>query len=38
LNINNILDRRYYQTVADTTSGNWYGAPRNFMLTLRGQY
>ena len=34
ININNLLDREYYETVGDTWSGNWYGAPRNAMLTL----
>jgi outer membrane receptor for ferric coprogen and ferric-rhodotorulic acid len=38
LNINNIFDRTYYQTVGSSDSGNWYGAPRNFMLTVRGKW
>lgn len=38
LNLNNVFDRRYYQTVGATTSGNWYGDPRNFMLTIRGSF
>jgi TonB-dependent siderophore receptor len=36
LNVNNIFDRVYYQTIGTTTSLNWYGPPRNAMLTLRG--
>lgn len=38
LNLNNLLDRRYYQTIGNTVSGNWYGEPRNFTLSLRGQF
>ncbi|MEJ0037947.1 MAG: TonB-dependent siderophore receptor [Gammaproteobacteria bacterium] len=38
LNINNVADRVYYQTVGQTTVGNWYGEPRNYMLTLRGRF
>ncbi|WP_158080921.1 TonB-dependent siderophore receptor [Pelomonas sp. KK5] len=38
LNLNNLFDRRYYQTVASTVGGNFYGAPRNLTLTLRGSY
>jgi TonB-dependent siderophore receptor len=37
LNVNNLLDRIYYQTVGSTNSGNWYGAPRNFLLTIQGR-
>ncbi len=29
LNVNNLFDKVYYQTVGDSTSGNWYGEPRN---------
>jgi outer membrane receptor for ferric coprogen and ferric-rhodotorulic acid len=38
LSVNNLLDRRYYQTVDATAGGNWYGEPRNFMLRLDGRY
>ncbi|MFC4312418.1 TonB-dependent siderophore receptor [Steroidobacter flavus] len=38
LNVNNLLDRTYYQTVANTIGGNWYGEPRSFALTIRGQF
>lgn len=38
LNIDNLFDRRYYQTISNPSAGNWYGAPRNWMLTLRGQF
>ncbi|UVL62493.1 TonB-dependent receptor [Pseudomonas sp. B21-032] len=38
LNGNNLFDKKYYQTVGTSTYGNYYGDPRNFMLTLRGTY
>lgn len=38
LNINNLTDRTYYQTMGDAGGGNWYGEPRSFMLTLRGSF
>ncbi|WP_049870464.1 TonB-dependent siderophore receptor [Pseudomonas cremoricolorata] len=37
-NLNNLFDKTYYQTVESSSYGNWYGAPRNFMLTLRGTF
>lgn len=36
LNLNNLFDRRYYQTVSIPSLGNRYGEPRNFALRLRG--
>ncbi|SEH12767.1 outer-membrane receptor for ferric coprogen and ferric-rhodotorulic acid [Sphingopyxis sp. YR583] len=39
LNLENIFDKTYYQTVAATpTSGHWYGAPRSFAATVRGKF
>jgi TonB-dependent siderophore receptor len=38
LNFNNIFDRTYYQTLGEMEFGNWYGAPRNFMLKLQGKF
>lgn len=38
LNANNLFDKTYYQTVDSTAGGDWYGAPRNYMLTLRGTF
>ncbi|MDN6873341.1 TonB-dependent siderophore receptor [Pseudomonas citronellolis] len=38
LNGNNLFDKKYYQTVASSDYGNWYGSPRNFMVTLRGKF
>jgi outer membrane receptor for ferric coprogen and ferric-rhodotorulic acid len=37
LNVDNLFDRAYYQTLGTVVGGNWYGTPRSFMLTLRGQ-
>lgn len=37
LNINNLLNKRYWQQVGTTYGDNYYGAPRSVMLTLRGQ-
>lgn len=38
LNVQNLTDTRYYQTMGSSTSGNWYGAPRSFTLSLRGKW
>ncbi|MBS7780913.1 TonB-dependent receptor [Acidovorax sp. CCYZU-2555] len=38
LNVNNVLDKRYYQTVSSIYSGNMQGLPRNAMVTLRGTF
>jgi outer membrane receptor for ferric coprogen and ferric-rhodotorulic acid len=38
LNVNNLFDRRYYQSLSGTSWNNRYGEPRNVMLTLRAQY
>lgn len=38
LNGNNLLDRTYYQTVSSAANGNYYGEPRNFTLTARGEF
>lgn len=38
LDVNNIFDRHYYQTVGSSLSGNWYAEPRNVALTLYGQF
>lgn len=35
LNINNLFDRRYYQSVQYHAGGNYFGAPRNFLLTAK---
>ena len=38
LNANNVFDKRYYQTVGTTNNGNFYGEPRNFVLTVRSRF
>ena len=37
-NLNNAFDKKYYSTVGSSALGNWYGDPRNHMLTLRGSF
>ncbi|MFJ4346498.1 TonB-dependent siderophore receptor [Pseudomonas sp. NPDC089401] len=37
-NGNNLFDKHYYRTVSSSANGNYYGEPRNFSVTLRGQY
>ncbi|EAR21790.1 TonB-dependent siderophore receptor [Nitrococcus mobilis] len=37
LNVTNIFDKKYYQRINTVNSGNLFGQPRAFMLTLRGQ-
>ncbi|HTY03913.1 MAG TPA: TonB-dependent siderophore receptor [Rhodocyclaceae bacterium] len=36
--LNNLLDRKYYETVGTPNIYNFYGEPRNFKLTLRATY
>jgi outer membrane receptor for ferric coprogen and ferric-rhodotorulic acid len=38
LNVNNIFDKTYYAKLGALASGNFYGDPRNFLLTLRATY
>ncbi len=38
LNLNNIFDKVYYQSLGNNSFGNWYGEPRNWTLTLRGAF
>ena len=38
LNINNLFDKTYYQTVGYATYYNWYGEPRNATLAIRGKF
>ncbi|MEJ0037894.1 MAG: TonB-dependent receptor [Gammaproteobacteria bacterium] len=38
LNVNNLLDRTYYETVGGSGAGNYYGEPRNLMLSVRGSF
>lgn len=36
--VDNLLDKTYYRTLSGSYSGNYYGSPRNWMLTLRGKF
>lgn len=38
LNVANLFDKTYYQTIGAPTWGNFYGNPRNFTLVLRGKF
>lgn len=38
LNVNNVFDKKYYQTVGQAQYGNWYGPPRNFLLSARAKF
>jgi TonB-dependent siderophore receptor len=39
LNLNNVFDKRYYIPAYNTLTGNnYYGNPRNVMLTVRGSF
>ncbi|MEA2119044.1 TonB-dependent siderophore receptor [Halovibrio sp. HP20-50] len=35
LNGNNLTDKEYYSSVRGATRNNYYGAPRNFMITMK---
>jgi outer membrane receptor for ferric coprogen and ferric-rhodotorulic acid len=38
VNGNNLFDKTYYQTTSSSANGNYYGEPRNYMLTVRGEF
>lgn len=38
LNLNNVLDRRYYSSLGQLESGNWYAQPRNFLFKVVGKF
>lgn len=38
VNANNIFDKKYYTTIGTTDYNNFYGDPRNFMLTIRSKF
>lgn len=38
LNVNNLFDRHYYGTTGGVDSGNWYGAPRNVVVSVDGTF
>lgn len=35
LNLNNLFDKRYYSSISESIGGNFFGEPRNFMVTAR---
>lgn len=38
LDVKNVLDRKYYEATGEVRRGSYYGAPRSYMLTLRGDF
>lgn len=38
LNVNNLFDKTWYQTLGSADNGNFYGEPRNAMVTVRGRF
>lgn len=38
LNVNNLSDKVYYQSVGYASGSNFYGTPREWLLTLRGTF
>lgn len=38
LNVNNLFDKTYFTTLGGTSWNNWYGEPRNVLITLRASY
>jgi TonB-dependent siderophore receptor len=37
LTVNNLFDRVYFQTIGTPLYGNWYGEPRNFLLSVEAR-
>lgn len=37
-NVNNLFDKTYYARVGSVSASNYYGEPRNYLLTLRATY
>lgn len=38
LNVDNLFDKKYFANVGSTATGNFYGAPRSYRLTLHGTF
>lgn len=38
LNINNLFDKYYYESIGSPTNGNGFGAPRNFLITAKYRF
>ena len=37
-NVNNLFDKRYFESMQGNNGGNYYGTPRSFLLTTRYQF
>ncbi|WP_293853831.1 TonB-dependent siderophore receptor [Steroidobacter sp.] len=38
LNLNNLTDQKYYQTIWSSAARNWYGMPRSYTVSLNGSW
>ncbi|ENO86467.1 TonB-dependent siderophore receptor [Thauera linaloolentis] len=38
LNVNNLFDRKYYSTIGSYSDANFFGDPRNFLLTAKYRF
>lgn len=38
INADNLLDKKYYETVGTTTGGNWYGEPRRVLMNVSTRF
>ena len=38
VNVGNVFDKHYWEIIGGTRNGNYYGTPRNVMLTVRGSF
>lgn len=38
VDVKNLFDKKYYKSVGELRRGSYYGDPRSFMLTLRGDF
>lgn len=38
VNLNNVFDKTYYQTMGSSSADNFYGEPRNLTVSLRGRF
>jgi len=38
LNVNNLFDKRYFESMQGNNGGNYYGTPRSVLLSTRYQF
>ena len=38
MNISNLFDRRYFETLGTNNGGNYFGVPRRLLLTAKYQF